>query len=110
MIVRKIPRICATLCPMFTLDAQSRVNVSRSTVYEVLKQSERYNELTINPQLFLDKVVAAIRWRAKQVCWLKALNIQKINGAVYEMSLFHSEEIETYLDRLQEVGNYNATA
>lgn len=81
---------------------QSRVNVSRNTVYEVLKQSGRYEELTINPQLFLDKVVAAIRGALNSVL-VEGIKYQKINGAVYEMSLFHSEEIETYLDGLQAV-------
>jgi type III restriction enzyme len=81
---------------------QSRVNVSRNTVYEVLKQSERYNELAINPQLFLDKVVLAIR-NALNELLVNGIEYHKINGSYYEMSLFHGEEIETYLDNLLKV-------
>jgi len=72
---------------------QSRVNVSRNTVYEVLKLSERYPELAINPQLFLDKVVGAIR-NALNSLLVAGIKYEKINGSFYEMSLFHSEEIE----------------
>ncbi|MEY3788016.1 MAG: hypothetical protein RLZ75_2223 [Pseudomonadota bacterium] len=81
---------------------QSRVNVSRNTVYEVLKQSERYPELAINPQLFLDKVVGAIR-NALNNLLVAGIKYQKINDSFYEMSLFYNEEIETYLDGLQQV-------
>ena len=78
---------------------QNRVNVSRNTVYEVLKQSGRYNELAINPQLFLDKVVVAIRNTLNSLL-VDGIEYHKINGSFYEMSLFDGEEIETYLDNL----------
>lgn len=81
---------------------QYRVNVSRNTVYEVLKQSKRYPELAINPHTFLDKVVGAIR-HALNSLLVEGIKYQKINGSFYEMSLFHHEEIETYLDNLQAV-------
>jgi type III restriction enzyme len=81
---------------------QQRVNISRNTVYEVLEQSGRYEELYINPQLFLDKVVAAIR-NALDSLKVSGIKYQKINGVFYEMSLFQQEEIETYLSELQTV-------
>lgn len=83
---------------------QNRVNVSRNTVYEVLNQSGRYNELTINPQLFLDKVVLAIRNTLNSLL-VNGIEYHKINGSFYEMSLFDGEEIETYLDNLLAVSN-----
>jgi type III restriction enzyme len=83
---------------------QNRVNVSRNTVYEVLKQSGRYNELAINPQSFLDKVVVAIR-NTLNVLLVDGIKYHKINGYCYEMSLLHDEEIETYLDNLLAVSN-----
>jgi type III restriction enzyme len=81
---------------------QHRVNVSRNTVCEVLKLSGRYGELHINPQLFLDKVVAAIRYALNGLL-VDGIKYQKINGSYYEMSLFNHEEIETYLSELQAV-------
>ncbi len=83
---------------------QNRVNVSRNTVYEVLKQSGRCNELAVNPQLFLDKVVIAIR-NALNALLVDGIEYHKINGSFYEMSLFKAEEIETYLDNLLAVSH-----
>jgi type III restriction enzyme len=83
---------------------QNRVNVSRNTVYEVLKQSGRYKELAINPQSFLDKVVMAIR-NTLNALLVDGIKYHKINGSFYEMSLLHDEEIETYLDNLLKVSN-----
>ncbi|MDD5463077.1 MAG: hypothetical protein PHG00_15840 [Methylococcales bacterium] len=60
---------------------QSRVNVSRNTVYEVLKQSGRYPELAINPQLFLDKVVGAIH-NALNSLLVAGIEYQKINDSL----------------------------
>ncbi|MCF7971025.1 MAG: DEAD/DEAH box helicase family protein [Methylococcaceae bacterium] len=78
---------------------QSRIDISRNTVFEVLKQSERYAELAINPQLFLDKVVSAIRSALNDLL-VAGVKYQKINEAYYEMSLFKNEEIQMYLDNL----------
>jgi type III restriction enzyme len=54
---------------------QSRVDVSRNTAYEILKQSGRYDELEINPQLFLDNMIGAIR---------RTLNSLLVEGMKYE--------------------------
>jgi type III restriction enzyme len=81
---------------------QSRVDVSRTTVYEILKQSERCAELQINPQLFLDNVVGAIR-RTLNSLLVEGVKYEQINGSFYEMRLFEYEEIETYLSNLFEV-------
>ncbi|MGZ8238639.1 MAG: restriction endonuclease, partial [Methylobacter sp.] len=78
---------------------QSRVDVSRNTVYEILKQSGRYDELEINPQLFLDNVIGAIR-RTLNSLLVEGVKYERINGSIYEMSLFKLEEIETYLSNL----------
>ncbi|MFZ2727175.1 MAG: DEAD/DEAH box helicase family protein [Methylococcaceae bacterium] len=83
---------------------QNRVNVSRNTVYEVLKQSKRYDELAINPQLFLDKVVLAIRNTLNELL-VDGIEYQKINNSFYEMSLLRDAEIETYLDNLLKVSD-----
>lgn len=83
---------------------QNRVNVSRNTVYEVLKQSERLDELAINPQLFLDKVVLAIRNTLNELL-VNGIKYHKVNNAFYEMSLLHDQELETYLDNLLAVSS-----
>ncbi|MCP9495556.1 MAG: DEAD/DEAH box helicase family protein [Pyrinomonadaceae bacterium MAG19_C2-C3] len=40
---------------------QSQVDVSRDTIYEVISRSGRAGELLINPQMFLETVVAALK-------------------------------------------------
>lgn len=87
---------------------QTRVDVGRNTVYEILQQSGRIAELEINPQLFLDNVIAAIR-RAQNSLLVEGVKYEQINGAYYEMRLFEHEEIETYLSNLFAVGKPEKT-
>lgn len=81
---------------------QSQVDISRYTTYEVISQSERAEELLINPQMFLDNVVAAVK-RTLNELLVEGIKYEKINGASYEMKLFEAQEIEAYLSNLFEV-------
>lgn len=54
---------------------QSRVDITRKTIFEILVQSDRYGELEINPQMFLDNVVGAIQ---------RTLNSLLVEGVKYE--------------------------
>lgn len=74
---------------------QNRVHLSRSTLFEILQQSERLEELLINPQAFLDLVVTAIR-KTLQELLVDGIEYHEINGKRYEMTLF-DEPVETYL-------------
>ena len=87
---------------------QSRVNVSRNTVYEIIRQSSRLGELEINPQMFLDQVIGAIR-RTLNSLLVEGVKYEQINGAYYEMRLFEYEEIETYLSNLFAVSKQDKT-
>jgi len=87
---------------------QRRVDVSRNTIYEIIKQSGRYKELEINPQVFLDNLVEAIR-RNLNTLMVDGVKYEQINGSFYEMRLFESEEIETYLSNLFEVTKRDKT-
>src|SRR5215218_4724026 len=73
------------------------------TIFEILKGSGRYGELEINPQLFLDDAIEAIK-RTLNSLLVEGVKYEQINGQQYEMSLFRNEEIETYLSNLFEVG------
>jgi type III restriction enzyme len=87
---------------------QSRVDVSRKTIFEILKQSGRYAELEINPQMFLDNVVGALR-RNLSSLMVEGVKYERINNAYYEMTLFKLEEIETYLANLFPVSRADKT-
>ncbi len=74
---------------------QNRVHLTRSTLFAILDQSNRLDELLINPQAFLDTVIAAIKTEL-QALLVKGIEYHKINGKRYEMTLF-DEPVETYL-------------
>lgn len=84
---------------------QSKTELTRSTVLEILKQSGRMNDILINPQLFLDKAIAAIKIVLYDLM-IEGIKYEKIGSKDYEMLLFEENEIETYLDSLTfEVSN-----
>ena len=87
---------------------QGRVNISRQTIFEILKGSGRINELQINPQVFLDNLVGAIR-RNLNSLMVEGVKYEQINGAYYEVRLFEFEEIETYLSDLFKVNRQDKT-
>ncbi|MDI9356877.1 MAG: DEAD/DEAH box helicase family protein [Chitinophagaceae bacterium] len=87
---------------------QTHIDITRNTIFEILKQSERYGELLINPQLFLDNVVQSIKLALNKLL-IDGIKYEKVNGSFYEMQLFNSEEIETYLTDLFEVTRTDKT-
>ncbi len=78
---------------------QSKTELTRSTVLEILKQSGRMNDILVNPQLFLDRAVAAIRIVLYELM-IDGIKYEKIGSKDFEMLLFEENEIETYLDSL----------
>lgn len=87
---------------------QSRADVSRATIYEVIRQSNRAGELLINPQMFLDHVIAALRQTLDKLL-VEGIKYEKINGASYELNIFKDEEIEAYSSNLFEVTRADKT-
>lgn len=78
---------------------QSKTELTRSTVLQILKQSGRMNDILVNPQLFLDKAVASIKTVLYELM-IDGIKYEKIGSKDYEMLLFNENEIETYLDSL----------
>jgi type III restriction enzyme len=87
---------------------QSKINITKKTVFTMLQQSGRINELTINPQMFLDNVVNTIK-KVMNTLLVDGVKYEQINGQQYEMRLFESEEIETYFTKLFTVKNLEKT-
>lgn len=81
---------------------QSKLSITRRTIYQILKESGRLNELPINPQLFLDNVIMMIKNVLNELM-VDGIKYEQIAGRDYEMRLFENEEIETYLSNLFEV-------
>lgn len=87
---------------------QRRVELKRSTIFQILQQSGRTHELLINPQMFLDNAIICIE-QALNTLLVDGIKYTAINGKHYEISLFKNEEIDTYIDRLFEVSKQEKT-
>lgn len=76
---------------------QSKTELTRSTILDILVKSERIEDILVNPQLFLDLSVQAIK-RTLYSVMIDGIKYQKIGGSAYEMALFEAQELEIYLN------------
>ena len=76
---------------------QSKTELTRSTIQEILSKSGRINDILINPQLFLDLASQAIK-RTLYDLMISGIKYQKIGTSEYEMALFEAQELEVYLN------------
>lgn len=82
---------------------QHETELTRHTLAEILIASGRLKDVPVNPQQFLDESLKAIR-RALNRIIVEGIKYERIEGHAYEMQLFESQELESYLDRLIKVG------
>lgn len=78
---------------------QGKTELTRSTIRQILEKSERLKDAMVNPQLFLDSVIKAIKGILTELM-IKGIKYEKIGKQEYEMRLFEDHEVETYIDRL----------
>lgn len=71
---------------------QERTELTRSTILEILRQSDRISDALINPQLFLDSAVIAIKDVLTELM-IDGIKYEKIGSKEYEMRLFEDYEI-----------------
>ena len=76
---------------------QSKTELTRSTILDILIKSGRIDDILVNPQLFLDLSVQAIK-RTLYSVMIDGIKYQKIGGSAYEMALFEAQELEIYLN------------
>jgi len=76
---------------------QSKTELTRSTIQEVLSKSGRIGDILINPQLFLDLSTQAIKLTLYDLM-IDGIKYQKIGDSAYEMALFEAQELEVYLN------------
>lgn len=76
---------------------QSKTELTRSTIEEILSKSGRIVDIIINPQLFLDLATQAIK-RTLYDLMIDGIKYQKIGSSEYEMALFEAQELEVYLN------------
>jgi type III restriction enzyme len=76
---------------------QSKTELTRSTIEEILSKSGRVEDIIINPQLFLDLATQSIK-RTLYDLMIDGIKYQKIGSSDYEMALFEAQELEIYLN------------
>lgn len=76
---------------------QNRTELTRSTILRILENSGRLDDLAVNPQLFMDLAVDAIK-RVLQNMMIDGIEYLKIGNTEYEMRLFEEQELEIYLN------------
>jgi len=81
---------------------QRETELTRGTLVEILKQSGRLKDFTLNPQSFMTESARMIN-RALHELIIDGIKYEPIKGQYYEMRLFEAEEIEEYLSRLYTV-------
>lgn len=85
--------------PDFVAYIQSKTELTRDTITQIVLQSNRLGEIFNNPQLFMDTVVRIIKYEFDRIK-INGIQYEKIAGQVYEMKLFEAAEIEQYLENL----------
>jgi type III restriction enzyme len=90
------------LLPDILAYLQREAELTRGTLVEILKQSHRLKEFTVNPQAFMSAVAKLIN-RALKEMLIDGIKYEQLEGQYYEMRLFEEKEIEEYLSRLYEV-------
>jgi type III restriction enzyme len=83
---------------------QGKTELTRSTIFEILKKSGRIKETMVNPQLLMDNATYAIRGVLHELM-IDGIRYEKIGNAFYEMALFNDEDFEIYMDQFTHVVN-----
>ncbi|MDI9867552.1 DEAD/DEAH box helicase family protein [Flectobacillus sp. DC10W] len=85
--------------PDFVGYIQSKTELTRKTVSQIILESGRLSEIFNNPQVFMDSVVKAIKSEFDKLK-VNGIKYERIAGQSYEMTLFESGEIESYLENM----------
>ena len=76
---------------------QGKTELTRSTILDIIKKSDKISELLINPQMFMDNTTSTIKSVLYELM-IEGIKYEKIGSKMYEMTLFNDDEIEIYLD------------
>ena len=71
---------------------QDKIGLTRSTILQILIESDRLDDVIINPQLFLDNAVSEIKEVLNDLI-VEGIKYEKIGNVEYEMRLFEDYEI-----------------
>ena len=83
---------------------QRETELTRGTLVEILKQSGRLKDFTVNPVTFMTEASRLIN-RALHELVISGIKYEPIAGQFYEMRMFEQTEVEEYLSRLYTVSS-----
>lgn len=92
----------AGVLPDIIAYVQKETELTRSTIARILIESGRLAEFVINPQRFMDAVVAIFK-RELHRLMIDGIKYEKISDQEYSMRLFEDKEIISYLTNRLEV-------
>jgi len=75
---------------------QNRTDLTRGTLARVLVKSGRLGDALVNPQAFMDLAANAIQ-RVMHELVLEGIKYERVEGGFFDMRLFETEEIVSYL-------------
>jgi len=81
---------------------QRETELTRGTLVEILRVSNRLIDFTRNPQAFMSETAKLIN-RALNELIIDGIKYEPIAGQFFEMRLFEEKEVEEYLTRLYKV-------
>jgi len=81
---------------------QRETELTRGTLFEILKQSGRLKDFSVNPVMFMIEAAKNIN-RALNELVVDGIKYEPISGQYYEMRLFEQQDVEEYLNRLYSV-------
>jgi type III restriction enzyme len=72
---------------------QSRVELTRHTIYAILKKSGRLDDFVKNPQAFMDASLKCIQGELNRII-IEGIQYERLNEIAFEMSRFRTQEHE----------------
>lgn len=77
---------------------QGKTELTRTTILDIIKKSDKISELLINPQMFMDNATSTIKSVLYELM-IDGIKYEKIGNMLYEMTLFEDNELEIYIDQ-----------
>ena len=77
---------------------QGKTELTRTTILDIIKKSNKISELLINPQMFMDNTTHTIK-NVLYSLMIDGIKYEKIGSNVYEMTLFDDNDFEIYIDQ-----------
>lgn len=77
---------------------QGKTELTRTTIFDIVKKSDKIFELLVNPQMFMDNTTSTIKSVLYELM-IEGIKYEKIGNKLYEMALFENNELEIYIDQ-----------